>query len=551
MPVTMGIRNRKGVPPTLTDWHRLALGIELRYATFAAQGKNKESSNKKTGSREPILTNRLAPFYSAIWYPFPRHLHASRAVRRYTELTDFFKETLWWHLTSDKNPVSLDQLPERLEDSTKWLAGNGLITLSGDEVSPTRLGVVVGASGLLPQTSISLLLLLQKNLDSIDLSTPEKWHHSIIHALCSCEEFYQGSGQRLLPYASQTDLAAGIFIHNNKFFDDPNSVENSDAVTNATFALYRWIEGEYERQLSTLTPSISYGYIQQLGKDASWILNGMVSICRVPDANIPVALANALGDIAERLKYGVPLEVIDIIKASFEFEVPGFGRHRAMILYKANLTSPNDILAAPRNQLVKLLEDERRADSLIFALTHYFDASLDVWKNRHIERALKLQLDPVAIQRSYELPGDEYENPVEELLNYVTEWKVTKLDAYKRQGYPDFQITFYGKSILFECKTKQSNSATISKDDAFAVLIKGADFQKDHSITLGKPDFDEFSKTKANGSRDITLLRHRDFIEAILRYKAGKVTAEDLFNWLIVPGFAQIDGLLMTTLQVS
>ncbi len=76
MPVTMGIRNRKGVPPTLTDWHRLALGIELRYATFAAQGKNKESSNKKTGSREPILTNRLAPFYSAIWYPFPRHLQA-------------------------------------------------------------------------------------------------------------------------------------------------------------------------------------------------------------------------------------------------------------------------------------------------------------------------------------------------------------------------------------------------------------------------------------------------------------------------------------------
>ncbi len=82
MPVTMGIRNRKGVPPTLTDWHRLALGIELRYATFAAQGKNKESSNKKTGSREPILTNRLAPFYSAIWYPFPRHLHAERGAVR-------------------------------------------------------------------------------------------------------------------------------------------------------------------------------------------------------------------------------------------------------------------------------------------------------------------------------------------------------------------------------------------------------------------------------------------------------------------------------------
>lgn len=473
---------------------------------------------------------------------------ASRAIRRHTELTAFFKETLWWHLTSDKNPVSLDQLPERLEDSTKWLAENSLITLSGDEVSPTRLGVAVGSSGLLPQSAISLLTLLKINLAGLDLTTPEKWQHSIIHALCASEEFHQEGGQRFLPFAKQTDLAANMYIQNNTFFIDPNSVEKSDAVTNATFALYRWMEGEYERQLSTLVPSISYGYIQQLGRDVSWILNGLVTISRVPESGIPVALANALGDIAERLKYGVPLEIIDVVKASIAYDVPGFGRNRAMILYKANLASPNDILVAPRDQLVKLLEDERRADQLIIALTHYFDSSLDAWKNRHIERAMKMQLDPVAIQRSYELTGDEYENPIEELLNYVTEWNVTKIDAHKRQGYPDFQIYFGDKSILFECKTKQSNNATISKDDAFAILIKGADFQKTHSLTLGKPDFDEFSKIKSNGSQNITLICHKDFIEAILRYKAGRISAESLFNWLLIPGFAQIDGLLMATL---
>ena len=475
---------------------------------------------------------------------------ASRAVRRHSELTAFFKETLWWHLNSDKNPVSLDQLPERLEDSTNWLAENSLISLAGDEVTPTRLGVAVGSSGLLPQTSISLLMLLRKNLAGLDLATPEKWQHGIIHALCACEEFHQESGQRFLPFANQTDLAANMFLQNNVFLVDPNSIGNIDAVTNATFALNRWMEGEYERQLSTLVPSISYGYIQQLGRDVSWILNGIVTICRIPEAGIPVTLANILSDIAERLRYGVPLEIIDVVKASIAYDVPGFGRHRAMILYKANLASPNDILVAPRNQLVKLLEDERRADGLIAALTQYFDSSLEIWKVRHVERAMRMQLDPVAIQRSYELSGDEYENPIEELLNYITEWNVTKIDAHKRQGYPDFQISFGGKSILFECKTKQSNSATISKDDAFAVLIKGADFKKDHSITLGKPDFDEFSKSKANGSKEITLIRHIDFVEAVLRYKAGKATASSIFDWLLTPGFAQIDGLIMTTLQV-
>lgn len=474
---------------------------------------------------------------------------AARAIRRHSELAGFFQETLWWHLASDKNPVSLDQLPEKLEDSIKWLAKNSLITISGDDVLPTRLGVAIGSTGLLPQTAVSLLSLLQDKLSSIDVSTPEKWQHSVIHALCASEEFHKEKGQRFLPYANQIDLAASMYFKNNTFFIDPLTVENNDAVSNATYAMDRWMEGETERQLSTLT-SISYGYIQQLGRDISWILNGLVKICRVPEASIPIALANNLSDIAERLRYGVPLEIIDILKASSAYDVPGFGRHRAMLLHKANLASPNDILVAPRAQLVKLLEDERRTDELVAALTHYFDASLDAWKNRHISRASILQIDPIPIQRSYELTGDDYEIPIEELLLSISEWNVTKIDAHKRQGYPDFLITLGGKSILFECKTKQSNNATISKDEAFAILIKGADFEKDHSVTLGKPDFDEFSKIKANGSKEITLIRHIDFVEAILRYKAGKATAENLFNWFLVPGFAQIDGLLMTTLQV-
>jgi hypothetical protein len=66
----------------LIDWHRLALDTELRYATFATQGKIKEPSSKKRAPVSPILTNRLSPFYSAIWFPFRRHLDTRREEHR-------------------------------------------------------------------------------------------------------------------------------------------------------------------------------------------------------------------------------------------------------------------------------------------------------------------------------------------------------------------------------------------------------------------------------------------------------------------------------------
>ena len=73
MPVAMALPSRKEVPPKPTDWRRLALATVLRYATPAGQGKTK-TQHPEPGPSEPISTNRLAPFYSAIRLPIPRHL---------------------------------------------------------------------------------------------------------------------------------------------------------------------------------------------------------------------------------------------------------------------------------------------------------------------------------------------------------------------------------------------------------------------------------------------------------------------------------------------
>ena len=76
----MGISIRKRAPPKPIDSRQLASGTGLRYATLAAPSKTR-ITQQEPGSFEPISTNRLAPFYSAIRPPIPRHLHVTVALR--------------------------------------------------------------------------------------------------------------------------------------------------------------------------------------------------------------------------------------------------------------------------------------------------------------------------------------------------------------------------------------------------------------------------------------------------------------------------------------
>jgi helicase len=269
---------------------------------------------------------------------------------------------------------------------------------------------------------------------------------------------------------------------------------------------------------------------------------------RVPDADCPPTLSNALNTLAERLRFGVPSEVIDLLKAGSKYLVPGFGRHRAMVLREAGLSSPNDVLKADRKTLAKLLENETRAGALCDALVKYFDAPLAILKVIHANKAKDINFDPALVRASYDAVGHEYEIAVEMLLDYVKEWTVTRTDKGKRQAYPDFMIEFRGKVILVECKTKQKDTATLSKEEAFAVLSKSTDFKKDHCLTIGKPGFDDTSKSKADGSREVTLMRHHDLVESLLRYSAGKVSGEQLFTWLMIPGHARLEQLLALTI---
>ena len=62
-------------------------------------------------------------------------------------------------------------------------------------------------------------------------------------------------------------------------------------------------------------------------------------------------------------------------------------------------------------------------------------------------------------------------------------------------------------------------------------------------VTLGKPHFDEMSKSKVAASRQLTLVEHAMFVEGILRVLAGKIKPMAFLTWLTEPGEAEFERI--------
>jgi helicase len=492
---------------------------------------------------QKLLNNEHEPLKSVLFDKSIRkiilNLIASKICLDFDALINFFINTFWYFSALDRNQKKIEELSLIVRDSVEWLIENELILTNGSNLIATRLGAAIASSGLLPSTGVFLYNII---LDNIDRFCNDDYILPLLHNICASDEFSEKIGQRFLPYArnNQPETIAWQAIKNCNPFVHANTGDFIDRIINASFGLSLWQKGTEERELRSHLPRISYGEYQTLASNVSWILEGVAKILSIPDASIGTDLVAKINMLSESILFGVPFEVLDIVKACKAVNVPGFGRHRAMILVSNHLSDMNTLIEQDIDHISKLVGNKKRAESLVEAVSNYFPHKLSLWKQKHLKRApenyKQLLLD------SYDKTGDDYEAPIEELLRLL-EWKITKLDDGKRQGVPDFIIEFSNKTILLECKTKVKRQVPIDTDDAFAVLTKGIDFEATHSITLGKPDFNSHSKEKATASSKITLLAHHCFIEAIIQFLEQKQTTETVFNWLLIPGVASIEKL--------
>jgi helicase len=503
-------------------------------------GNNRTELTKARQYISPEISNLNSKLFNRSIRKSVLNLVSTRLCKSEGEINSFYSETFWWHQNLEMNPTKLTQVAPLVSDSIKWLLENKLFSGDRENIYPTPLGRAISSTGLLPSTAIFLLSLLEKK----DSPMNENFELSLIHAICSSDEFSEENGQRFLPYArrNQPEMEAWNELASKELFLEPGNIENYDRVTNAAYGAFLWIEGLAEKELRRKMPAISYGQLHVLSIDISWIIDGLAKIVTTPSVSLAIPIETKLNILTEKMRYGVTEKAIDIVKSATKYGVPGLGRQRAMLLVAKGIYEPNQIINSTVANLKKILQNSKRARLFVEAVAKFFSNNFVYWRNRHIRMAKELRIDENLITSSYDLKGNDYEKPISLILKDFL-WEIKKLDSQKRQGVPDFMLTKNEVTILLECKTKQNNEATIKKEDAFAVLTKGADINANHSVTLGKPEFDTFSKFKAGGSNKITLLSHYVFIEAYLLFKEGKVDSDQVFQWLQFPGVASIDSL--------
>jgi helicase len=467
-------------------------------------------------------------------------LISSKSADSRESLRAFFEQTLFWYQVRDRNPTRLDELVIKVNDAIGWLVEHQMLNMTGEVVAATEFGVAVSKTGLLPSTAYQFAELLKQEWQNLEKQF-EEYELPLIHAAVCSDEFNPDIGQRFLPpvdrsvgYAEtrNTLYAAPLFFNMN----DCEPVENQSA-----FAVFLFISGEAERKIGARS-GIPSGQVHRFSNEIAWVLDGFHRIAGVSTIGCSQRVMNQVGVLARRVRLGVPTEVVDLIRTAHAARVPGFGRQSALTLLRAKLGDRDAVLGADRAQLEKLLKVKERVDKLIEAIQHESPNQFEKSKRLHLRIAELLGIGS-QVKDAYDLMGVDYERPIQDLLSMDPELKVTLLDDGKRQGVPDMMIEYKNRAAVIECKTTTKRPPTISKDEAFSVLVKATDIKDVHRITIGKPGFDTFAESKACGSSEITLINHSTFIEAILLRRKGLISLDALFNWFLEPGVAESDRL--------
>lgn len=476
-------------------------------------------------------------------------LIASRVVQSVTDIRAFFESTYYWYQISEHNPRLLDDIVSKADDAIIWLSEAGYVERFDQTLVSTPVGKAVAQSGLLPITAKAFQEMLASRKQEIETDF-ERFVPGLIHWACGCNEFRGRSPSRFLPYpSSKKPVTSEQFLTGHALIAP---LDRTDGQLNqSAHAMVLYAQGVPERQMRFQT-NISSGAIHRLAIDVSWVLDGLQRIAASLELDCPQTLTNKISMLARRVRWGVPPEALDIIRVAHRSSVPGFGRQRAMALLAQGLSTFEEVITAGMAKLAEILRSRPRAQSLLDAITRSTPVSPDRYARVHAAVAAKLGLSDVVSVCTSAL-GTQYEVAIQRLLEAETRWAVTAVDDGKQQNVPDILIRLGERAILIECKTTTKSPPLIKKEEAFAVLQKALDFNHEfRRVTLGKPGFDEHSKSKVAAAANVTLIEHSVFMEGVLRVLTGVISPEAFLDWLGAPGLAELDRLAgTTTLEIA
>lgn len=466
-------------------------------------------------------------------------LVASRIAATFPEIMTFFENTLYWYQTLNRNPAKLETLREDSEAAIDWLSRASLIELHDDTIIVTPLGHATALSGLLPSTAVKFAKLIKAHAAVFDQGFDD-WAAGLLYAACASDEFNSERPTRFLPYPTETKYDS-VTYWTHKALPVPLDRANL-RVAQSAHAVSLYVEGIAERKIA-FTTHISSGTVHRLALDVAWVLEGFHRISCTPDLECPQGVSNRIALLARRVRWGAPVEALDVLRVAERHGVPGFGRQRAMSLIAQGIKTVHDVLSTGKEKLIELLRNDRRAQSLIDAASSAAGYGTDRYANAHARVGKALGIADL-VEACNKALGRDYEAAMAALLKVEQNWIITVLDDGQRQNTPDLMLKLGAVELLIECKTCSKPPLLVKKEEAWAVVQKAADYAPSmRRVSLGKPGFDETCKSKAAAASDITLVEHTVFLEGLLRVHAGTLQSTDFVAWLANPGVAELDRL--------
>ncbi|MFT8542080.1 DEAD/DEAH box helicase [Acetobacter sp.] len=510
--------------------------------------------------------------------PLVLQIFAGRLCSTRTEALILLKSTLSAAREYDRNQAGLASWKSALDSQIDRLISAGCLLEAQTSVVVTSLGLSVARSGLKPETAQFFFRGMATYAATLTSLLPDGRGNGseddiafvLIHAaLCSPEFNYTGGEPtRVINWRiGNPGLLSNPFARRlqNILFEQP-WVANSSAANGAN-VITSWIAGASREVVEATIPSVRLGTIQALSRDVAWILTGISDIIgsitsssladeakpplmRGNGPNVIAArqLARTTRRLAARINTGLPSDVLWMLNLELQNGLRRLSRAQILSLRAAGLNRLSALMsgeAATTTQRIQALGgSQRTANAVRNAARVWKIEDLAYCKVRHLKRAASFSIETV-IENLYEQRGNAFELAFEAALNMLA-IPFQKLDTAGKIAFPDYLVTIdINNSLVFELKTKTSNTDSVSMNDATDVLRASelANLKENFCVTLCSPAVEPSVPSLIENCGRLCVIEVCDFVEAILRVREGTLTRGEFHNWLSTPGAALRDDL--------
>ncbi len=241
------------------------------------------------------------------------------------EILQFFLQTLGG-LQSRKPTLKF-----AIDISLRFLSSKFLIIKKGERYAATEFGKKTSMLYIDPLTATYFR-------DSIENVSQERKHtFGFLHLITNCEEFFPKFALRQKDYET-----ASLMIENNSS-ELLEPISEYDC-SRSLLALQYWITESTELSLSD-SLGIESGDMHRMAENANWLSYCLREISKHVER---VDLLQELGDLRNRVVYGIKEELLDLVR------VKGIGRVRARILFKNDIKNLDDLRKIPVNKLAEI-----------------------------------------------------------------------------------------------------------------------------------------------------------------------------------------------------